>query len=299
MGGTLVEHRLFQREQAHKGLIIEYQPLGPVEDRHRLGHVVERLVVSLTEAFERRARLFGLGDVHGETGRAPADRIDMKGHDAPLAAGHGAAHAQARRPGAQRIQRLLGQGRLQQHLLIHRVGGALRLDGAGIGLIDPDQASGGVHAPGRGRVARRHVVTGGGIGIHQLAGFRHPPCRAGVLHLADGRIGQPHRQLAARRASVDFQRASRRTGDGQRKGLSGVHQAAQALAQRGGVAARAARFEIGDAVKNLAPGVPRWPPRPDPDRRTGPWRRALRASRKCPAGPSLWNRDQAGFPRRG
>jgi hypothetical protein len=157
VGRALVQPGRVDVEQLLEGDVVEGQPLGRAEDGHRVGEVVQGLVMGLDVTAQGVARLLGLGHVDGEgqdrsgQGAGPGQRL---GDDPPGAAASAPGrpaeafltHADPARLGQQGLGAAVEDQPLVARLLQTR-----RIDLGQPGAVGPDQFARRVDHPGRGR----------------------------------------------------------------------------------------------------------------------------------------------------
>ena len=259
---------------------MEHQPLGLVEDRHRVGDVVQGLVVRLDVALqESRAGLLGSVTSSVQTPTPPPSSgwaVTWKARRRPATVAQRTASrrwprlaASLARASAARVEGDAAGGGLVQ-------AGGVRRPSARRALTQTGEPSAAAIQAGLGRASRKAAKRGGGG-------------QAGVLA---GRRREPQPGQGAGRAALDRHQRRLRPADLEGAGLAALEQGAQAPrmvgvgAHQGVDHAPAGRRRPGPAPRRRPPGSPRRRP-------------AGRGRPRPPAGRSRRPRPRPGRPRRG
>ncbi len=244
MIGTVQKERLFQVPHVTEGLVVEIElPVRP-EDRHGVGHMVQRLVMRADVPVELLAGVLLLGHVKRHTPCPARQREGQHTHCPALVVDHDMAGLVMLGPVGDRLAGLLVHRLVQHQLALQHAVEIAAIDRFDIGGVGPLQASHAGNAPGRERRLAQHVEKRRRVARNHLPRLFQLAAGRAFLQPLDRRVIDPDHRAHARRAPIRLQEAAGRPDDRQREGLPALAQLPQADAQRRVLPRRIARFQI-------------------------------------------------------
>ena len=250
MIGAVEEERLLQIPHVAEGLVVEIEFPVRSEDRHGVGHMVQRLVMGADVPVELLAGVFLLGHVKRHTPCPARQREGQHTHCPALVVDHDMAGLVMLGPVGDRLARLLVDRLVQHQLAFQHAVEIAAIDRFDIGGVGPLQAPHAGNPPGRERRLAQHVEERRRVARNHLPRLFQLAAGRAFLQPLDRRVVDPDHRAHTRRAPVRLQEAAGRPDDRQRERLPVLAQLPQPDAQRRVLARRIARFQIRQPLDN-------------------------------------------------